>query len=500
MLKRRAKGRLFRSENWSSHWYVLEGATLAEYKGFDTATSKPLGAPRLVPVARCRVAPNEALSSNGMHVLTVYKRAGAAGAGGAGAGASAGNAANVELVSLAASNENERKLWMIALKRAARAGGDAPARLDLARCRAELGLAPDAGGEDGAPLDARAIKKAFQRTSLRAHPDKGGSGADFDALTAARDTLLAHAAHEEVAASYARLRYAVRLRRLPGAAAFGIVVAERAGKPRPDEPVDATDLSSRIYVKEILAPLKDAMLGPPELVAPRDDARAARYALAHPAPGDVLARVDDDDVTPWPAARVSMRLSASRVPVGGAVRLEFLRAFRVDETSQLDELSELGAPPGAAGAPGGPPGGPPGGGDDGDDELVRLRARVDSVLGAARDAGEASESAPLEVAVDAVHVPIIINGDEEYGDGGGDDDAVSDASSWTEGDDDPGEVGDAAPSHISWCGLLGGPADGYDDDDGGEVCGVRSPGVLRYLMPDEVDGASPSSLCGTRPT
>ena len=28
--------------------------------------------------------------------------------------------------------------------------------------------------------------------------------------------------------------------------------------------------------------------------------------------------------------------------------LEFLRAFRVDETSQLDELSELGAPPGAA--------------------------------------------------------------------------------------------------------------------------------------------------------
>ena len=104
-----------------------------------------------------------------------------------------------------------------------------------------------------------------------------------------------------------RLRYAVRLRRLPGAAAFGIVVTERAGKPRPDEPVDATDLSSRIYVKEILAPLKDAMLGPPELVAPRDDARAARYALAHPAPGDVLACVDDDDVTPWPAARVSMR-------------------------------------------------------------------------------------------------------------------------------------------------------------------------------------------------
>ena len=41
LLKRRAKGRLFRSENWSSHWYVLEGATLAEYKGFDTATSKP---------------------------------------------------------------------------------------------------------------------------------------------------------------------------------------------------------------------------------------------------------------------------------------------------------------------------------------------------------------------------------------------------------------------------------------------------------------------------
>ena len=99
-----------------------------------------------------------------------------------------------------------------------------------------------------------------------------------------------------------------------------------------------------------------------------------------------------------------------------------------------------------------------------------------------------------------IHVPIIINEDEEYGDGGDDDDAVSDASSWTEGDDDPGEVGDAAPSHISWCGLLGGPADGYDDDDGGEVCGVRSPGVLRYLMPDEVDGASPSSLCGTRPT
>ena len=66
LLKRRAKGRLFRSENWSSHWYVLEGATLAEYKGFDTATSKPLGAPRLVPVARCRVAPNEALRPNPM--------------------------------------------------------------------------------------------------------------------------------------------------------------------------------------------------------------------------------------------------------------------------------------------------------------------------------------------------------------------------------------------------------------------------------------------------
>ena len=267
MLKRRAKGRLFRSENWSSRWYVLEGATLAEYKGFDAAASKPLGAPRLVPVARCRVAPNDALSANGMHVLTIYKRAGPAGA----AGAPGASGAAVELVSLAASNENERKLWIAAVKRAARAGSDAPARLDLARCRAELGLGPDAGGEGGAaPLDARAIKKAFQRTSLRAHPDKGGSGADFDALTAARDTLLAHAAHEEAAATYGRLRYAVRLRRLPGAAAFGIVVAERAGKPRPDEPIDATDLSSRIYVKEILAPLRDSMLGA--------HARAARRA------------------------------------------------------------------------------------------------------------------------------------------------------------------------------------------------------------------------------
>ena len=35
-----------------------------------------------------------------------------------------------------------------------------------------------------------AIKKAFRKVSVKAHPDKGGDTADFQRLTAARDTWL----------------------------------------------------------------------------------------------------------------------------------------------------------------------------------------------------------------------------------------------------------------------------------------------------------------------
>lgn len=66
-------------------------------------------------------------------------------------------------------------------------GGKTPKFGDVTRARALLGVGPDA--------DAEAIQAAWRRGMVTAHPDGGGSDASAQALTAARDMLLARVRH-----------------------------------------------------------------------------------------------------------------------------------------------------------------------------------------------------------------------------------------------------------------------------------------------------------------
>lgn len=190
----------------------------------------------------------------------------------------------------AAEDENTMNMWINALKVEAD-----PSNARDVSFKAQvktLGLRPRF---DGAPNTKAEIVKAYRKAVVTAHPDKGGDEVLFQRIQSAYDKAVKYV--EDYAADVHPTEYKVSIKKTVEVG-IGIKVVEE-------------DNTGEVIIR-----------GMHENCVVNEIGDSAGGTLAE---GDVLVKIEDDDVSEYRFSRIRQRLNEFRVPTGSDVVLTFLR-------------------------------------------------------------------------------------------------------------------------------------------------------------------------------
>jgi hypothetical protein len=258
----------FGRRNWKKRWCELIGTELCYYEGFDSAADKAVGLKGSVDMYGSTI---EIVNHRERKFVFSIRHTGE------------------NPFVLSAEDENTLKNWVNALTNASTG---VPRGIDYSKHYETLGL-----NEEDEP-DLSAVTKAYRKTALRLHPDKGGNIADFKAAQEAFNLLSAKYEDEEEEKKYDYVYYESIIQKGGKGIGFGMIVIDDPKK-------------GFIYIKDVLPTMKLIELGP--------------EAEGEMKKGDVLVKVNQDDVSQWPLKHIVQRLNDFRIPVDTEVKLTFAR-------------------------------------------------------------------------------------------------------------------------------------------------------------------------------
>lgn len=160
------------------------------------------------------------------------------------------------------------------------------------------------GFDEDTKLSKGMISRTYKRLSLKAHPDKGGSVEEFNALFSAYTALMAIQEVDDEREDTMAIEFEAIVEKQAGSG-LGINVVE--DKLRRQVVVQST--TPQILLRGLTAEAEGEIR-----------------------PGDALIAIDADDCSTWPLSRIRARLSNLRAPVGAAVRFCFERRVPLDWT------------------------------------------------------------------------------------------------------------------------------------------------------------------------
>lgn len=285
-------------KNWKRRWCVLEGQFLTYYEDFNKKTQKPTDKKGMVPVRGCTVELINNKEKNFQFVLKHETR---------------------DPLFMSADDEKIMKTWITALERAAKSLHDGPVSIDFTEYYQIFGL------NMADNPTASQINRAYRKTCLKCHPDKGGDPNEFKRVQEAFEILTSKLEEEEEDKLYKTIYFDTVIEKGPPGVGFGMVVAEI-----PNRQV--------IFVKDVLKTMN--------LKSISEEGRGAV------AKGDILVKIGDDDITGWTLTRLVQRLNDFRVPVNTDVQLRFSRRVKIVEDEpqpsgdfgDIDEGEPVGPP------------------------------------------------------------------------------------------------------------------------------------------------------------
>lgn len=265
----------FGRHNWKRRWFVLENNTLTYYESFDLAKDEPVVLKGTTPVDGSKVEVIQHKEKQFCFSLKHDTR---------------------KPLYMHADNEKEMNAWLSALNTAA-----SPADTNLlteAECLSLLNIKDSSDA-----LTPAIVNKAYRKTCLKVHPDKGGDVAQFKKVQEAFDYLNNKLEEEEFNKKYNTIQYECSIEKGPKGVGFGMLVAENIKKKE----VSVKQVNDTILLRDITEPAKGIILK-----------------------GDIIVKIGKDNVMGWPLARVVQRLSDFRIPVGTEARLTLTRRVNKD--------------------------------------------------------------------------------------------------------------------------------------------------------------------------
>jgi hypothetical protein len=164
------------------------------------------------------------------------------------------------------------------------------------------------------PVTKEKAKKAYRKLMVSVHPDKGGDEAEFMRVQKAHDSIVKYLEREK---SETRTTYDVTIMKTADGIGLNVEEEEATGE------IVMKGMSDTCKILEI-----------------------TRQAGGTFKEGDVLQRIDDENVSEWRFSRVKARLSDDRYPTGSKITFQFTR-YAVLEDSTVRALGEgEGAPVG----------------------------------------------------------------------------------------------------------------------------------------------------------
>lgn len=280
-------------KNWKKRWCVLEGQFLTYYEDFDIKSQKPTAKKGMVPVRGCTVEAIDNKEKNFQFVLKHETRS---------------------PLFMSAENEKMKTTWMAALTRAAKTLHDGPVSIDFTEYYQIIGL-----NMADNPTSSQ-INRAYRKTCLKCHPDKGGDASEFKKVQEAFEILQSKLEEEEEEKLYEVIYYDAVIEKGPPGVGFGMVVVEDSKR-------------QIISVKNVLATMNLKSI-----------TKESRGAVAK---GDILVKIGDDDITNWTLARIVQRLNDFRVPVNTDIKLRFSRRVKIvaDGPGEFGDIDEEPPPP-----------------------------------------------------------------------------------------------------------------------------------------------------------
>ena len=265
----------FGRHNWKRRWFVLENNTLTYYESFDLAKDEPAVLKGTTPVDGSKVEVIQHKEKQFCFSLKHDTR---------------------KPLYMHADNEKEMNAWLSALNTAA-----SPADTNLlteAECLSLLNIK-----DSSDTLTPAIVNKAYRKTCLKVHPDKGGDVAQFKKVQEAFDYLNNKLEEEEFSRKYNTIQYECSIEKGPKGVGLGMLVAENIKKKE----ISVKQVNDTILLRDITEPAKGIILK-----------------------GDIIVKIGKDNVMGWPLARVVQRLSDFRIQVGTEVRLALTRLVNKD--------------------------------------------------------------------------------------------------------------------------------------------------------------------------
>lgn len=271
-------------KNWKKRWCVLEGQFLTYYEDFNTKTQKPTEKKGMVPVRGCTVEEIKNKEKNFQFVLKHETRS---------------------PLFMSAENEKMMKTWMTALDRAAKTLHDGPVSIDFTEYYSIFGL------DIAENPTAAQINRAYRKTCLKCHPDKGGDPNEFKRVQEAFEILQSKLEEEEEEKLYKTIYFDAVIEKGPPGVGFGMVVVEDTKRQH----ISVKDVLNTMNLKSIT--------------------KESRGVVRK---GDILVKIGDDDIVSWTLTRIVQRLNDFRVPVNTDIQLRFSRRVKIDE-GEAEEAS-----------------------------------------------------------------------------------------------------------------------------------------------------------------
>lgn len=270
-------------KNWKRRWCVLEGQFLTYYDDFDKNAQKPTEKKGMVPVRGCTVEEFKAKDKNFQFVLKHETR---------------------NPLYMSADDAKLMKTWMTALERAAKTLHDGPMSIDFTEYYSIFGL--DVAEN---PTTSQ-LNRAYRKTCLKCHPDKGGDVNEFKKVQEAFEILTSKLEEEEEEKLYKNIFFDAVIEKGPPGVGFGMVVVEDAKR----QLISVKDVLKTMNLKSITAESKGSV---------------------HK--GDIIVKIGDDEITGWTLTRIVQRLNDFRVPVNSDIQLRFSRRVKIIEDEPEEE-------------------------------------------------------------------------------------------------------------------------------------------------------------------
>ena len=270
-------------KNWKKRWCVLEGQFLTYYEDFDQKAQKPTEKKGMVPVRGCTVEEVNNKEKKFQFVLKHETRS---------------------PLYMSADDAKMMATWIKALDRAAKTLHDGPVSIDFTEYYNIFGLKMSDN-----PTTSQ-INRAYRKTCLKCHPDKGGDPNEFKKVQEAYEILLSKLEEEEEEKLYKTVHYDAVIEKGPPGTGFGMVVVEDQKK-------------QVIYVKKVL-----------EKMNLKSITEESKGSVAE---GDILVQIGDDDIAGWTLTRIVQRLNDFRVPVNSDIQLRFSRRVKIVEDEEPEE-------------------------------------------------------------------------------------------------------------------------------------------------------------------